>query len=92
MNELKQNNPKVPWWQPSLLLFSKLSGWIIGPVILGIILGKWLDRKFHSEPWLFLTTVGLAFAISMFGIIHDSVKEMKRIEKEDQKQKGESQK
>lgn len=87
MNESKQNNSKVPWWQPGLLLFSKLSGWIIGPVILGIILGKWLDRKFHTEPWLFLATVGLAFAISMFGIIRDSVREMKKIEKEAQENK-----
>lgn len=87
MNEEKQNDSKVPWWQPSLLLFSKLSGWIIGPVILGIILGKWLDRKFHTEPWLFLTTVGLAFFISMFGIVRDAMREMKRIEKEEQNKK-----
>lgn len=92
MNEENKNKTKVPWWQPSLLLFSKLSGWIIGPIILGIILGKWLDRKFHTEPWLFLITVGLAFAISMFGIVRDATREMKRIEKEEQKAKDESQK
>lgn len=87
MNELKQNNSKAPWWQPGLLLFAKLSGWIIGPVLLGIILGKWLDRKFHTEPWLFLATVGLAFIISMFGIVRDSMREMKRIEREENNKK-----
>lgn len=87
MSEEKQNNSKVPWWQPGLLLFAKLSGWIIGPVILGIIFGKWLDRKFQTEPWLFIITVGISFFISMFGIVRDSIREMKRIEKESENKK-----
>jgi F0F1-type ATP synthase assembly protein I len=82
MSGKESNNSKAPWWQPSLLLFSKLSSWIIGPVILGIIVGKWLDKKFETEPWLFIITVGLAFLISMFGIVRDSMIEMKKIEEE----------
>ncbi|MFZ5982352.1 MAG: AtpZ/AtpI family protein [Patescibacteria group bacterium] len=81
-----KNDPKntqAPWWQPGLVLFGRLSGWIGGPVILGVILGKWLDRKYGTEPWLFLLTVGLAFAVSMFGIIRDSLREIRRIEKEE---------
>jgi len=76
------DNQKAPWWQPSLLLFAKLSGWITGPIILGLIVGKWLDRKYGTEPWLFLAAVGLAFFVSTFGIVRDAVREMKRIEKE----------
>ena len=87
MNELKQNDTKAPWWQPGILLFARLSVWIAGPVILAIFLGRWLDKKYHTEPWLFLLTVGLAFIISMFGIVRDTMKEMKRIEKEDQNKK-----
>lgn len=79
------NNPKAPWWQPGLLLFTKLSGWIAGPIILGVVIGKWLDRRYHKEPWLFLITVGIAFFISMFGIVRDALKEMKRIEREEEK-------
>lgn len=74
---------KAPWWQPSLILFTKLSGWILGPVILGVIVGKWLDKKYNTEPWLFLATVGIAFFLSMFGIVRDSLREMRRIEKEE---------
>ncbi|HPN96633.1 MAG TPA: AtpZ/AtpI family protein [Candidatus Moranbacteria bacterium] len=85
--EDNKNNPKAPWWQPSLLLFTRLSGWIAGPVILAVFVGKWLDRKYNTEPWLFLILVGIAFFLSSFGIIHDSLKEMKRIEKEEKEKK-----
>ena len=82
MDENKNSN-KAPWWQPSLMLFSRLSSWIIGPILLGIVVGKWLDKKYGTEPWLFLLSVGLAFFLSTFGIVHDALKEMKRIEKEE---------
>jgi F0F1-type ATP synthase assembly protein I len=81
--EKEDNTKRAPWWQPALVLFMKLSGWIAGPVLLGVIVGKWLDRKYNTEPWLFLVTVGVAFFLSMFGIIRDSIREIKRIEKEE---------
>ena len=71
-----------------MVLFAKLSGWIVGPVIIGLVVGKWLDRKYGTEPWLFLTTVGLAFVLSMFGIVKDTMKELKRIEKEAEEKKS----
>lgn len=79
-NESKEN--KAPWWQPGLILFMKLSGWIAGPIIIAVFVGKWLDRKYNSEPWLFLVSVGVAFFLSMFGIIRDSMREIKKIENE----------
>jgi len=78
---------EVPFWQPSLLMFSRMSSWIIGPVVLGIFLGKWLDRRYDTEPWLFLGTVGLAFIISMIGLVKDAFKEMDRLSKEDNNKK-----
>lgn len=81
----ENNGGKMPWWQPSLILFGKLSGWIAGPVIIAIFLGKYLDKKYNTEPWLFLLSVGVAFIFSIFGIVRDSLKEMKRIEKEESK-------
>jgi len=80
-------NTEIPFWQPSLLMFSRMSSWIIGPVVLGIFLGKWLDQRYDTEPWLFLGTVGLAFAISMFGLVKDAFKEMDRLTKEDESNK-----
>lgn len=83
----EDNNQRAPWWQPGLILFTRLSGWIAGPVIIAVFIGKWLDRKYDSEPWLFVLTVGIAFLFSIFGIIRDSLREMKRIEEEEKKKR-----
>lgn len=64
------------------MLFGRLSCWIAVPVILAVFFGKWLDKRYGTEPWLFLLSVGGAFILSSFGIVRDSVSEMKRIEKE----------
>jgi F0F1-type ATP synthase assembly protein I len=79
-----KKNGQVPWWQPGLILFSRLSGWIGGPILVAIFVGKYLDKKYDTQPWFFLLSVGIAFAVSTFGIIRDSLQEMKRIEKEEQ--------
>jgi F0F1-type ATP synthase assembly protein I len=88
MGKEKEDN-KAPWWQPSLVLFMKLSGWIAGPVLIGVFVGEWLDKKYGTEPWLFLTTVGFAFFISMFGIVRDSMRAIKEIEEREKKEKAE---
>jgi len=79
----QEKKVELPWWQPALLMFSRLSGWIIGPIILAIFLGKWLDRKYGTEPWLFLTCVGAAFVISMFGLVRDAFREIEKFNKKD---------
>lgn len=84
---MAENKEKIgaPWWQPGLTLFFRLSGWISVPVLIGVFIGKKLDAKYNTEPWLFLLSVGIAFVLSIFGIIHDSLAEIKRIEKETEK-------
>lgn len=72
-----------PWWLPAMLIFSKLSVWVIGPVIIGLFVGKWLDDKYHSEPWLFLLSMGIAFIFSMVGLTINALKEYKKIEEID---------
>lgn len=81
----KNDNPKVLWWQPGMQLFLKLSGWIAGPIIMAVIIGKWLDRKYHTEPWLFLATVGISFVVSMGAMIRIGFREFKKIEQESKK-------
>lgn len=75
-----ENNSQVPWWQPALLLFIQLSGWIIVPVVAAMFLGKWLDGKYGTEPWLYIASVGCAFVISMVGIIRETRHYSKQIE------------
>jgi hypothetical protein len=75
----KKKETEMLWWQPSLVLFGKLSGWIGGPIIAAVFLGKWLDDKYSTEPKLFLLCVGVAFFISTFGIVKDALSAMKKI-------------
>lgn len=68
------------WWQPAMMMFLKFSSWIFAPVIIAVFIGRWLDNKYETEPFLFLATVGFAFLISMFGLIKIVKEEYKKIE------------
>jgi membrane protein DedA with SNARE-associated domain len=72
---------KQPWWQESLSIFSRLSGWVLLPLIAGTLFGRWLDRKYDSEPKWFFIVIGVAFLISMVGLVIQARKEMKRFTK-----------
>lgn len=86
MNNRRQENP---WWQPGMLLFGRLSGWIAGPIIAALFVGKWLDKKYDSEPWMFLASVAIAFIVSSVGIVRESKIVMNKII-EDEKKKNET--
>lgn len=77
---LEKNNQAV-WWQPAIIMFLKLSVWIAAPIIFALYLGKWLDKKYNSEPWLFLICIGIAFAISIIGLVINTIRELKKIDK-----------
>jgi len=70
------------WWKPGVEIFSQVSGWIAGPIILALIVGKWLDGRFDTKPWIFLGLTGIAFLISIFGIVRVVSKYMKKIEED----------
>jgi hypothetical protein len=83
----KKKEIKMLWWQPSLVLFGKLSGWIGGPIIAALFLGRWLDNRYGTEPKLFLLCVGVAFFVSAYGIVKDTLVVMKKIEDDAKKEK-----
>lgn len=66
-------------------LFLRLSGWIGGPIVGAVFLGKYLDKRYNSEPWLFLATVGISFVISMIALIKIGFEEFRKIENENKK-------
>lgn len=66
-------------------LFLRLSGWIGGPIVVAVFLGRYLDRRYDSEPWLFLATVGVAFVISIIALVKMGLSEMKKIDEESKK-------
>lgn len=78
---------KKPWWEPALEIFSQVSGWIVGPIIFSLIVGKYLDGEFDTKPWIFLGLTAVSFVVSTYGIIKIGGRYMKEITKLD-KQDG----
>lgn len=66
----------------ALKIMANISGWIAFPVIIGLFLGKWLDKKYGTEPWLFLITIAVCFTVSIFGLATMALQEFKKIEEE----------
>ena len=80
MSENK-NNPRQggPSWVAGVKLFSEISAWIVVPIIGALILGKKLDTRYHTTPWIFFSLTGFAFLITIFGIVRVVKNYMKKI-------------
>lgn len=63
------------------MMFARLSGRVAFPVIIGTLIGRWLDRRYGTEPWIMVAGVGISFVISIIGLIKETMKEYKNIEK-----------
>ena len=81
----KSNQTGEYWWAMGLNLFLRLSGWIVAPILAAVFIGKKLDSKYGTGPWLFLSVMGIAFVVSIFGIILNTLKEFKKIDSETRK-------
>jgi F0F1-type ATP synthase assembly protein I len=77
---------KTPWAY-ALEIFSDVSSWIVGPVVLALIVGKYLDGYFGTKPWIFLGLTGIAFLISTYGIVKVVSEYIKKTIQEDKKEK-----
>lgn len=60
--------PLIPW-VAGVEMFSRVSTWIVVPVVAALIFGKMLDKKFGTAPVIFLTLTSLGFLITVYGII-----------------------
>lgn len=70
----------------ALFLFAKISGWIAIPVVGALLFGKWLDQRFFTNNLFFLLLTGFAFIVSLVGIVRESKKAMREIEKQSSQQ------
>lgn len=76
---------QAPWWQPGLILFLKLNGWIVAPVVIAIMAGKWLDRLLGTAPWILVVFIITAFTLSVFGITRQGLKAMNKQDEKNNK-------
>ena len=88
MSKNNNNSNNDPWWKPGMQIFSGVSTWIVAPIIGALVLGKILDSRFGTKPWIFLGLTGVAFLFSSFGIVGVVRKYMKKIENEDKEKKN----
>ena len=42
---------------------------LLAPLIVGVIGGRWLDRRFGTEPWLLLALTVLGAVVGMVNLI-----------------------
>jgi F0F1-type ATP synthase assembly protein I len=76
-DKFKQNQPilaKKLNWQLGLKFGLELSGWLIGPIVVALFVGQWLDSQFNSKPIAFLALITIAFIITVKGILSQTKK------------------
>lgn len=76
---LSQKTSKKVWYYEALQIFTKLSGWVLLPLLIAYTLGRYLDRVYNSEPTWFFICIGVAFIFSMIGIVYQAQTEYKKI-------------
>ena len=69
MAENQNNKIGGPWWKEGVRLMSNVSTWIVVPVILALVVGKFLDKRLGTEPLILLVCVGVSFLVSAYGIV-----------------------
>lgn len=80
-----ENQNNTPWWKPGLVIFTKVSASVAIPIVLALFIGKYFDKKYNSEPWIFLGLPAIAFAISIFSIwknVKNYIDDLEKKEKE----------
>jgi F0F1-type ATP synthase assembly protein I len=76
-------NIKKPWWREGVLLSAKVSGYIAVPVIFASYVGKYLDKKYSSDPYLFLISIAIGFASTIYLIWKEVKIYQRKIDKEE---------
>ena len=60
-----------------LMLFVKLSSWIVFPLIIALFVGKWIDRVFSTEPMGTLICITFSFILSLGVLFREARKAIK---------------
>ncbi len=66
-------------WAKAMKIFATISSWIIGPIILAVLAGNWLDNKYQTEYFFTLTLVGIAFIMTCVGIVREAQEAIKNL-------------
>ena len=81
---MPQDKHKELWWKPAFEIFGRISVWVVVPIVAALVVGKWLDARYGTSPWAFLSLSGIGFLISSFGIVYTAREYINKIAKEKQ--------
>ncbi len=59
-------------WANAMKIFATVSSWIVGPIILAVLVGNWLDEKYQTDNFFILTAVAIAFIMTCVGIVREA--------------------
>lgn len=76
---MSNEDTKEPWWKPAFEIFGRISVWVVVPIVAALIAGKWLDARYGTSPWAFLSLSGIGFLISSFGIVYTAREYIRKI-------------
>lgn len=79
-NKDNLNNSK-DWWKPVLIFYAKTTSWILFPLLLGILAGKYVGKSTGSQT-LFFVFIMIGFGITCFGIYREIKNYKKNLEKD----------
>jgi F0F1-type ATP synthase assembly protein I len=80
-----EDKKSFPW--QSLNLALSLAAVVAISVGLAALLGRWLDTRLGTAPWLFLISTLLAFVFANIYIVVKALKLMKQIDEEAERKK-----
>jgi F0F1-type ATP synthase assembly protein I len=84
---MKEHTPQS-YWHDALMAFGRMSGWIAGPIVIALFLGKWLDRRFGTEPYFFVGVTAIAFIVSVYGLAREGASYKRSVESKNQTHGG----
>ncbi|RJO59422.1 AtpZ/AtpI family protein [Candidatus Parcubacteria bacterium] len=80
-----EKNGKTGFWQALSLAWE--FGYVIAiPIVIFALLGRILDKKFGTSPWLLLAGILISILISSFGLIAKFKKMLKKLESDNRKE------
>lgn len=69
-NKQDLNKKEEKWWRPVMLFYAKTTSWIILPLVLSILGGRYVSKTIGSQVVFFLFVI-FGFLITCFGIYRE---------------------
>ena len=84
-----ENNQKnnAPWWREGVIMFMKVSSYIVGPILLASFIGNFLDKKNNSGNFYFYILIAIAFISTIYLIWKELKIYKKKTEQQENNQK-----